>query len=116
VARKNKRWVIKNLEAYREIIRKSANKRRMQVLEHYSKGKFECACCGDKHIEFLAIDHINGGGGKHRVSLGEGGQYIISWIRNNNYPEGFRVLCHNCNSSLGHYGYCPHELYEHEKN
>jgi len=31
------------------------------------------------------------------------------WLKQNNFPEGFRVLCINCNFSLGIYGYCPHE-------
>jgi hypothetical protein len=31
------------------------------------------------------------------------------WLRDNGWPEGYRVLCHNCNSARGLYGYCPHE-------
>jgi hypothetical protein len=27
----------------------------------------------------------------------------------NNFPDGFQVLCHNCNMSIGLYGYCPHQ-------
>ena len=27
----------------------------------------------------------------------------------NNYPVGFRVLCWNCNCSIGMYGECPHQ-------
>jgi hypothetical protein len=30
-------------------------------------------------------------------------------LRQNSYPTGYRVLCHNCNFALGHYGYCPHK-------
>ena len=43
---------------------------RLDCIEHYSLGKNCCECCGEKHLEFLAIDHINGGGGKHRKKLG----------------------------------------------
>lgn len=106
--------MVKNPEAYKSLLRKSANKRRMAALSYYSNGDIKCACCEDGHIEFLVIDHINGGGRKHRAEIGDGGQSIFSWLKKNNYPQGYRVLCHNCNSSLGHYGYCPHELYEHE--
>jgi hypothetical protein len=38
-----------------------------------------------------------------------GGGRIINWIHSNGFPEGFRVLCHNCNSALGYYGHCPHD-------
>lgn len=69
-----------------------------------------CECCGASNIEFLAIDHIAGGGNRHRkdnyMTAGKG-TYI--WLKRNNYPQGFRVLCHNCNHSIGQYGYCPHQ-------
>lgn len=85
---------------------------RSEVLEAYG-GK--CACCGEARNEFLAIDHVNGDGADHRemVTNGrtrhEGGAVVYSWLKRNGYPEGFRVLCHNCNCARGYYGYCPHE-------
>jgi hypothetical protein len=33
---------------------------------------------------------------------------LYLWLKRNNYPTGFRVLCHNCNLAIGFYGYCPH--------
>jgi len=83
---------------------------RLKVLSHYSGGQPKCACCGETHIEFLTIDHIEGGGTKHRDRLGKFGIYFYLWLINNNFPDGFRVLCSNCNSSKGRYGYCPHEV------
>ncbi len=65
----------------------------------------KCECCGEDKYEFLCIDHINGGGKKHRDSI-KGS--IYQWLKKNNYPKGFRVLCHNCNLSLGFYKFCPH--------
>jgi hypothetical protein len=79
---------------------------RVQVLTHYSKGKPKCACCGESNIEFLALDHIHGGGRKQRQEIKI---RWWEWVRRSGYPEGFRVLCHNCNQSLGVYGYCPHQ-------
>lgn len=79
---------------------------RIKCLNYYSNGKVECACCKENNYEFLAIDHINGGGGKHIKSIGG---KLVRWLIKNNFPQGFRVLCHNCNMSLGHHGYCPHE-------
>jgi hypothetical protein len=29
-------------------------------------------------------------------------------LARNGFPDGYRVLCHNCNMALGQYGYCPH--------
>lgn len=75
------------------------------AIEHYGKA---CACCGESIYEFLCIDHINGGGNKHRKMLGCSRNFF-SWLRRNGYPEGFRTLCHNCNQSLGYNGYCPHQ-------
>lgn len=81
--------------------------RRLRCIEHYGN---ECACCGQTGIEFLVIDHINGGGLKHRKELRKKSQNIYEFLIKNDYPEEFRVLCHNCNSSYGHYGYCPHQI------
>ena len=80
-------------------------RRRKIVIEKY--GGF-CACCGEKSIEFLAIDHINGGGYKEITSLGSQ-KYFQRLFKRKPDRSKYRVLCHNCNSSKGFYGYCPHE-------
>lgn len=80
---------------------------RDEVLSHYGGNPPRCACCREEHIEFLCIDHISGGGAKHRKSISE---HFYFWLKKNEYPEGYRVLCQNCNSAYGHYGYCPHQL------
>lgn len=78
---------------------------KIKVLTYYSKGKPFCECCKEDIIEFLSIDHINGGGTKHRKQISN---IIYWWLIKNNYPEGYRVLCHNCNQAFGFYGKCPH--------
>lgn len=89
---------------------------RRQVLEAYSEGQPKCACCAERHVEFLAIDHVNGGGEKHRKTLGsKGGETFYRWLIQQQFPPGFRVLCHNCNFAYGVYGYCPHHLSERKK-
>lgn len=90
--------------------KKSNLKRRMAALVVYSSDPPRCACkgCNESHVEFLVIDHINGGGATHRKISGHGSNFYM-WLKNNNYPIGFRVLCDNCNMSRGRYGYCPHE-------
>lgn len=77
--------------------------KRNLILDHYGR---QCACCGERHEEFLGIDHIYGGGRQHKLRVQN---KLYDWLITNNYPEGFRILCHNCNQSLGTYGYCPHQ-------
>jgi hypothetical protein len=80
---------------------------RREVLIHYSlSDKPFCECCKIDKIEFLAIDHIDGGGVQHMKKIKT--TNLAKWLKKNNYPDGYRVLCHNCNMSLGFYGYCPH--------
>ena len=80
---------------------------RLLVLNHYG-GK--CECCGEDQYEFLAIDHKNGDGAKHRKETGL--HSMVSYIIKNNFPDRFRILCHNCNQAIGHYKYCPHQKKE----
>lgn len=78
---------------------------RHQVLEHYG-GK--CACCGETEPIFLCIDHINGDGAEHRrkESLATN---IYRWLVKYNFPDGFQVLCWNCNAAKFYQGVCPHQ-------
>lgn len=90
--------------------RKRRARLRLTCLVHYSGGKMECACCGIKETMFLSIDHIAGGGDKHRRSLfGKWRGAMYHWLIENNFPTGYRVLCFNCNCARGFFGYCPHE-------
>ena len=75
---------------------------RQEVLEHYGDC---CVCCGEDNYNFLALDHINGGGYKHRKEV----SCMYLWARKHDMPPIFRVLCHNCNMAKGVYGYCPHD-------
>lgn len=98
----------KNNEKCRKLQRDRQRKLRIEVLSYYSDGSLKCKCCGETEVCFLSIDHINGGGTKHRRNTGYGG-HIYHWLKQNKYPEGYRVLCHNCNMSFGCYGFCPHQ-------
>ena len=87
--------------------RQRRRRQRVESLAHYSNGTPVCVCCGEGRVEFLCFDHIQGGGAQHRKS-GGGVINIATWLKNQGFPDGFQVLCHNCNMSLGFYGYCPH--------
>lgn len=67
-----------------------------------------CKCCGEAEPQFLTIDHIHGGGSAHKKAVG-GSQQIYSYLRANGYPDGYQLLCFNCNGSKGLFGICPHE-------
>ena len=121
IRRRSKRAAEVNSEKFRkygtQAERALSHRRRLKldVLRHYSFGDLKCACCGDGNIEFLTIDHIDGGGAKHRRELGKGNishgaGSFYSWLANSGYPDGYRVLCQNCNFSMGVFGYCPHAL------
>ena len=73
------------------------NRLKAQVIDKYSNGENKCACCGLTDVRNLTIDHINGNGKKHREETGGGGIYLYKWLIDNNFPEGFQVLCFGCN-------------------
>ena len=104
----------------------------MKILSHYSKQISNsnipcCNCCGENsHVDFLAIDHM---AGKNQmdsepelIKLGYSsklkGKFLINWIMKNNCPEGFQILCHNCNVAKGLIGNdntCTHEAIHQEE-
>ena len=104
-------WHQQNRERRNERKKELNRERRMAVLKYYSESDTPfCACCNEQTIEFLCIDHKNGDGSTHRRTIGGGGDKTYRWLIKNEFPEGFRVLCSNCNASRGAYGYCPHEI------
>ena len=104
----HKKWRENNLERAKEITNKSKKKYedriKKLVFEHYGE---KCLCCGEDNITFLTIDHINGGGTKHRKKIG---MKICVWLFKNNFPDGFQTLCFNCNWGKHiNGGICPHQ-------
>lgn len=67
---------------------------KLEVLIHYSAGTLSCIRCGYSDIRALSIDHVNGGGHQHRAEIK--GYHIYHWLRKEGYPEGYQVLCMNC--------------------
>lgn len=86
--------------------KKVAIKARLEALTHYSKGTLRCACCSESAYQFLTLDHINNNGAEHRRQINN--TNLPNWLRKHGYPEGFQVLCMNCNFAKGKYGVCPH--------
>jgi len=109
---------------HRIVIKKAkTDDKRLQILLAYSKLHSNsnipcCNCCGENsHIEFLDVDHILGkkemDSIPELVKLGYSSTMstakLKQWLIDNNFPEGFQVLCTNCNGAKGLYGKCPHE-------
>jgi hypothetical protein len=92
------------------VIRRNRQLRR-EAMDAY--GGPVCACCGEAEERFLAIDHMNNDGFKYPKSVRSG---LCKWLKQEGYPPGYQVLCHNCN--LGKHlngGICPHEYYLREQ-
>lgn len=98
-------WYQGSTTQIKDKVRRDEN--RKSVLERYG-GK--CVCCGEIELYFLAIDHVEGNGNTHRKEINKYGSGFFEWLIKNNFPEGFQVLCHNCN--MGKHlngGVCPHQ-------
>lgn len=75
---------------------------RLIAIEKYG-GK--CNCCGLQTIEFLCFDHVQGGGNKHRKSMTT--RAIGEFLKKNDYPDSFQLLCYNCNAVKESCEVCP---------
>jgi len=102
------RWRKKNPERNKQLGREFHKREKLMVFEKYGINGIKCACCGEIEFKFLCIDHIDGCGKEKRKIQG-GGPKLYHWLKKNNYPKGFQILCHNCNMAKGFYGECPHK-------
>ena len=86
------------------------------VFAKYSGGDgYRCACCGETELIFLTLDHIHNDGNEfRRKTFGRhtaAGFTTYSWLFKNGCPEGFQVLCANCNHGKRmNNGVCPHQV------
>jgi len=60
----------------------------------------KCGVCGEIHYEFLAVDHMNNNGYTHKKYgiLRKYSNNICKYLIKNDFPEGYQILCHNCNT------------------
>lgn len=108
--KKHPKRVRKYLQAQLEKRKKEYAEFKALVYDHYGR---KCSCCAEAREEFLTIDHIGGGGTKHRKSLN--GKWLYQWIVENKYPGTLRILCMNCNHATKNGKQCPHERERNEK-
>jgi hypothetical protein len=113
-------------KAYLKKYQKKDDDQRLKILLAYSKRHSNsdipcCNCCGlNEYLDFLALDHVLGkkqmDSIPELIAIGYSSQMVtkelFSWIMRNNFPDGFQILCHNCNFAKGYprnNGKCPHE-------
>jgi hypothetical protein len=130
-----RRWWEKNKEIHRERCKRyrqqNAAKQKVRHAEYYSQnkdsecrrtrarlaalrqeaikaygGKCSCVGCGIAEPVFLAIDHVNNDRQQRKHIHGHGSKFLL-WLKKNNYPKDFQLLCHNCNFAKTK-GECPH--------
>lgn len=103
---KRNEWYQGSTTQTKDKVRRDEN--RAIVLTHYG-GK--CVECNESKPTCLAIDHIEGGGNTHRKKIGKYGSGFFKWLIDNDFPEGFQILCHNCNmDKYLNAGICPHKV------
>ena len=72
---------------------------RNTVIAKYSDNT--CKICGENDLEVLTIDHIHDNGANHRKIMKN--KNIYEWLKSENYPDGYQVLCFNCNCTKNVY-------------
>lgn len=85
---------------------------KMECFKQYGN---KCSCCGESIAEFLTIEHIERNGNIHRKSLFKhnvGGVHMYRWLKKNNFPKGYTILCMNCNWAQRYGNVCPHKTGE----
>ncbi len=89
--------------------------KQIKIINKYKKinVEFNCHCCKEvKHPHAMTIEHIDNNGAEHRISLygSNVGGAGLSYVLRHGFDPKYRLvlMCANCNSSLGFYGFCPH--------
>ena len=99
----------KNSEYNRRRHREKYETHKKMVFGYYGT---KCACCGEDELMFLTVDHINNDGNLHRKNkVSTSHHNIYGWLVRNGFPDGFQILCMNCN--MGKHrnnGVCPHQI------
>lgn len=72
---------------------------RFEVISHYGG---ECRCCGEQLFEFLTVYP------KASAEKQPARKNVFLWLRQQNFPPNWVVLCWNCFKAYDSLGFCPH--------
>lgn len=106
------KWQIVNRDRWLDIQRKGRRRRLIErkqtVMQHY--GNCRCKKCGIADMDVLTIDHkdeAHGRAERKRLSTGfkasvglytnGGSANLYRYLIENDFPQGYQVLCFNCN-------------------
>jgi hypothetical protein len=64
-----------------------------------------CVCCGETEFDLLTIEHIRGKG--HKL-IYDDTRVLFYKLKGLGYPDGYTLLCYNCNMSTKHGKPCVH--------
>ena len=118
-AAKNDAYRKRNLPKYAKIKQSFRHKLKIEILEAYGGKNPICSCpgCDESRIEFLCIDHLNGGGSQHKQNIADrighgdkskvGSGQIRADLKRLGFPPIVQILCHNCNSVKSDKKACP---------
>ena len=91
-----KKYREKNIDKCRDYSRERHIKRKKIALEKIGKGKAVCVMCGCDEMQFLEINHVNGGGCKEHRDINKGLKDSI--INGKRSTDDLNVLCRVCNA------------------
>jgi len=81
---------------------------KLEMFDHLGHA---CTCCGEADKSFLTLEHLSGGGGKHRRRISNGISFYQSISKEGWPKDKYTILCMNCNYAKYHNGglFCPHQ-------
>lgn len=108
-----KDYYIRHKESISSHSSQYAAKIRTKVMSLYGD---KCVCCGETYTGFLVLDHVIGGGTRHRSLVDKvygRGSNFYKWILRYYHNTGtlpneqLQILCSNCNMAKGINAKCP---------
>ncbi len=102
----SKKWRSANKQKANDYLLSWRNKNKQAFLDKYGN---KCVCCGETEYIFLTLDHINGGGNKHRKELKLNATRMYQYAVKNYNPKQFQILCMNCQYGTRFGKICPHQ-------
>lgn len=103
----------RELAKFKDRVNAENLKRRNEVRDEVYRayGGYKCSCCGETERAFLSVDHVNNDGAAHKKAFNlKTGEQMYRWLKRNNFPAGFQILCMNCNwGKRNNKGICPHQ-------
>lgn len=95
ILERSRRWYQKHRKRLNKATRNYHRRIKIEVLTHYSMATYPvCARCGVTDVNVLCLDHIEGK--KEKLSIDTGAR-LYRRLKKAGFPEGFQVLCANCN-------------------